>query len=80
MRVETSGMRTQVAALLAAALQPSLFSEVVVRDGIASLRHLVDKPVKYQEAPDLFCLDLFQFTDVDRLAHLASPAIVRDEK
>ena len=43
-------------------LEPSLFSEVVVRRGMPSLRHLVDKPVKYADAPDLFCLDLYRFT------------------
>jgi hypothetical protein len=31
----------------------------------------VDKPVPYQEAPDLFCLDLYKVTDLDRLPALA---------
>jgi hypothetical protein len=35
--------------------------------------------VKYQEAPDLFCLDLYNFTDLDRLAALAAPAVVTNE-
>lgn len=76
-RLESSGMRNQVVALVASALEPSLFSEVVVRHGIPSLRYLVDKPVKYQDAADLFCLDLYKFTDLDRLAALAAPAVVR---
>ena len=76
-RVESTGMRNQVVALIAAALEPSLFSEVVIRHGIPSLRYLVDKPVKYQEAPDLFCLDLYKFTDLDRLAALAAPSVVK---
>jgi hypothetical protein len=78
-RLESSGMRNQVVALVASALEPSLFSEVVVRHGIPSLRYLVDKPVKYQEAPDLFCLDLYKFTDLDRLAALGAPALVKTE-
>jgi len=78
-RVETSGMRNQVVALVAAALEPALFSELIIRHGMPSLRYLVDKPVKYQDAADLFCLDLFKFTDLDRLAALAAPAVVKIE-
>jgi hypothetical protein len=78
-RLETSGIRNQVVALVAAAIEPNLFSEVVVRHGMTSLRHLVDKPVKYEEAADLFCLDLYKFTDVDRLAALDAPTAVKNE-
>ena len=73
-RLESSGMRNQVVALVAAALEPKLFSEVVIRHGIPSLRYLVDKPVKYHEAADLFCLDLYKVTDLDRLAAMGAPA------
>ena len=47
-----------------------MFSEIVVRDGIPSLRYLFDKPVEYIEAPELFCLDLYKYFDLDRLAKL----------
>jgi hypothetical protein len=76
-RLETSGMRNHVVALIAAAIEPSLFSEIVVRHGIPSLRYLIDKPVKFQVAADLFCLDLYKVTDLDRLAVLAQPAVVK---
>ncbi len=76
-RVETSGMRTQAIALIAAALAPELFSEVAVRDGVRSLSVVFDKPVEYREAPDLFCLDLFRYFDLDRLAAMASPVTVK---
>ncbi|MBI3668069.1 MAG: hypothetical protein HY236_17860 [Acidobacteria bacterium] len=72
-RLETTGIRSQVAARVAAALEPGLFSAVVVRDGMPSLRHLLDAPVEYQDAPDLFCLDLFKEFDLDRLAEMAMP-------
>lgn len=72
-RLESNGMRSQVAA----ALEPSLFSEVILWDGISPLRLLVDKPVKFSDAPDLFCLDLYKHTDLDRLSMLAQPAIVK---
>ena len=64
--METSGRRTQVVGLVAAALEPSLFSEVVGRKGMSSLRYLVDKPVPFQDAADLFCLDLYKITDFDQ--------------
>lgn len=79
-RVETSGRRTQVAALVAAALEPSLFSEIRIRSGMQSLRYLVDKPVAFQEAVDLFCLDLYKVTDLDRLASLAAPTAVANQR
>lgn len=75
-RIETMGIRNQVVALVTSALEPSLLSEIVIRNGMASLRHLIDKPVKYAEAPDLFCLDLYKFTDLDRLAALSAPTTV----
>jgi dienelactone hydrolase len=77
LRLETAGFRSQVVGLVAAALKPGLFSEVVVHEGQKSLRHLLDAPVEYQSAPDLFCLDLFKEFDLDRIAELAAPAAVR---
>lgn len=70
-RIESTGKRNQVAALLAAALEPELFSEVVVHDGMRSLQFLLDSPVSFSDAPELFCLDLYKQFDVDQLAGLA---------
>jgi dienelactone hydrolase len=70
-RLESTGMRYQVAALIAAALEPDLFSELVVRDGMHSLKYLLDAPVRFQDAPELFCLDLYKEFDVDRFAVMA---------
>jgi dienelactone hydrolase len=78
-RLETRGMKNQVIGLIAAALRPNLFSEVVILDGMPSLRYLVDKPVPFQEAADLFCLDLFKFGDLDRLTALSAPAKVHTQ-
>ncbi len=78
-RLESSGRRTQVVALVAAALEPSLFSEVAVTKGMPSLRYLVDKPVPFQDAADLFCLDLYKITDFDRLTVLAAPTVVKQQ-
>jgi len=74
LRIESFGMRSQLAALIASALRADFFSEVIIREGIRTLSYLLDAPVKYRSTPDLFCLDLFKEFDVDRLAALAEPA------
>ena len=47
-----------------------------MRQGIRSLGYLLDAPVKYRTAADLFRLDLYKQFDVDTLAQLAAPAKV----
>jgi len=75
-QIESAGIRNQVAALIAADMEPTLFSEIAIREGMPSLRYLLDTPVKFESAPDLFCLDLYKEFDIDRLAMLAEPAKV----
>ena len=79
LRLETSGIRGQVEAVVASALEPHLFGEVAVHGGMHSLSYLLSKPVSYEDAPDLFCLDFFKEFDLDRLAGLAEPTRVRAE-
>ena len=78
-RIEVTGMRSQAVALAAAAIEPALYSEVVVRDGIQSWYHLLEKPVEFSAAPELFCLDLYKHFDLDRVALLAAPVQVKNE-
>ena len=73
-QVESTGIRNQVAALIAADMEPSLFSEIAINEGMPSMQYLLDAPVKFESAPDLFCLDLYKEFDIDRLAKLAEPA------
>jgi dienelactone hydrolase len=75
-RVETLGIRSQVVALAAAAIEPELFSEIYSDGAMSSLRYLLDTPVPYRTAADLFCLDLYKYFDIDRLAAIASPATI----
>jgi hypothetical protein len=70
-RLESTGARSQITALTAAALEPAQFSGVEIHDGIESLAKLLEAPITYEAAPDLFCLDLYKEFDVDRLAALA---------
>ena len=72
-RLMTNGIRSQVVALAAAALQPDLFSEIESKNAMISLRYLVDAPVPYRTAPDLFCLDLYKYFEIDRMTMLAFP-------
>jgi hypothetical protein len=71
--LEASGIRSQIAALAASALEPSTFSDILTREGMHSFGHLLDKAVPYQNAPELFCLDLYKEFDIDHLVALAAP-------
>jgi hypothetical protein len=75
-RLITDGIRSQLVALAAAALEPDLFSEIVSNHAMSSLNYLLDAPVAYRTAPDLFCLDLYKYFDIDRLSILAYPVRV----
>ena len=72
-RVESSGIRNQVATVIASALEPGLFSEIVIHEGMSSFSYLLEKPVEFQEAAELFCLDLYKDFDLDRLEAVAEP-------
>jgi hypothetical protein len=72
-RLETDGIRNQVIALTAAAIAPEDFSVVVNRNGMKSLSYLIDTPVPFRLAPELFCLDLYEYFDIETLAALAAP-------
>jgi hypothetical protein len=75
-RVETEGIRSQVVALAAAALEPETFSEVRSNAVMDSLHFLLDAPVPYRSAADLFCLDLYKYFDIDRLIAVAEPVAI----
>ena len=79
-RLETGGIRNQAVALVAAGLESTLFSDIVVRDGMHSLSYVLELPVRFDQAPELFCLDLYKDFDLDRLEALAAPAKVSVNK
>jgi hypothetical protein len=41
-----------------------------------SLSYVLDLPVRFEQAPELFCLDFYKDFDIDRLEALAAPAKV----
>ncbi len=75
-RLETTGIRSEVIGLVAAALEPTLFSDLVSREAMRSLGYLLDAPVIFRSAPELFCLDLYRDFDIDRFIALAAPTQV----
>src|SRR5438094_6022531 len=74
--LESSGIRSQVTALVSRCLEPASYSELLVRNGMKSLSYLLEKPVTYQDAPDLFCLDLDKEFDIEDIMVLAEPTKV----
>jgi dienelactone hydrolase len=75
-QVETNGIRDQVIALIAASIEPNMFSDVTNRNAMKSLAYILDKPVPLRSAPELFCLDLYRDFDIDTFTELSSPAMV----
>jgi hypothetical protein len=43
-----------------------------------SLGYLLDAPVAYRSAPDLFCLDLYKYFDIDSIAAIAAPTKIKN--
>ena len=77
--VEADGMRSQLDVLIAAAIEPELFSKIAVHHGIKSLRYVLDHPVTFYDAPELFCLDLYKEFDLDRISALAGSVEQSDD-
>ena len=76
-RIESRGRRSQVVALVGAALEPHFFPEIQVESGMKSLEDLLQTPVLYFQAPELFCLGLLPAFDLSRLVNLAEPTRIR---
>jgi hypothetical protein len=76
--LESEGYRMQLVSLVAAALQPSLFRSIAIHKGIHSMAELLDKSVKSNQVPDVFCLDLYKDIDLDTLKVMAEPAKVTE--
>lgn len=72
-RVISDGIRTEVITLTAAAIQPDAFPEITSHHAMKSLGFLLSKPIRFRSAPDLFCLDLYKYFDLDSIAAMAEP-------
>ncbi len=74
--VATDGPRSETAAVVAAAIEPQLFSSLDAYHAIQSFAAVYTKPLTYKEAPDLMCLDLYRDFDLSTLTAIASPVKV----
>ncbi len=77
-QVETDGIRSAVIAAVAAAIDPGAFSVVTSRHAMKSLSYLLDAPVAFRSAPDLFCLDLYKYFDIDSITSIAAPTAIEN--
>jgi hypothetical protein len=58
---------------MAASLEPGLFSNLVSNDVLESLGELLNGPLIFRSTPELFCLDLYKYFDIDGLEAMARP-------
>jgi hypothetical protein len=79
-RLESAGYRMQVVSLVAGALEPRLFKSITIHKGMHSLSYILDKPLRSDKVPDMFCLDLYKDFDLDMLKALAEPAAVTESE
>ncbi len=75
-RIITTGPRSETIAMVAAAIQPDLFSKLEARESIHSFQYAFDHPLTFDEAPELMCLDLYRDFDYNTLTAIASPVKV----
>lgn len=75
-QIITTGLRSETVAMVAAALEPELFSEFDAQKSIPSFAYAFEHPLTYHEAPELMCLDLYRDFDLNTLAAMASPVKV----
>jgi len=66
-----------VIAVTSAALEPTVFVRTESRQWMGSLDYLLKNSVAFRTAPELFCLDLYKYFDLDRLSLMAVPTEVR---
>jgi dienelactone hydrolase len=79
LRIESIGIRSQVISLIASDLASNLFSAISIHSGMHSFAYLLDQPIHYDAAPDLFCLDLYKDFDIDQLEQLSAPTRINSD-
>lgn len=78
-KIETEGIRSGVIAAVAAAVDPGAIDSINSHHAMKSFAHLLDAPVAFRAAADLFCLDLNKDFDLDSIAALAAPTKVEND-
>lgn len=70
------GPRSSVISLTAAALSEKRFAQVEVRNGLKSLKNLIEEGKSVETAPELFCFGLLEVMDIPEIASLIDPPVV----
>ncbi len=71
-QVVTSGPRAETVAMVAAALEPQLFTQLALQQSIASLQDVFDHPAAYSKAPEITCFELYKEFDFAMLSFLTN--------
>ena len=77
-QIETDGIRSAIIAEVAAAIEPDTFSVINSRHAMKTLNYLLDAPVAFHSAPDLFCLDLYKYFDIGSIQAIAAPTSIKN--
>lgn len=72
-KVRALGPRTSLIALVASAFDTDAIQGISVRNSLASLRQIIEKGVRVDQQPELFCFGLLQQFDIKHLAALTFP-------
>jgi len=64
------GLRTYIASLLAAGLEPQIFNKLTASSPVASLAELIEIPCRYNDDLPLFCVGLLEVADIRELKTL----------
>ena len=71
--VHAVGPRTSLAALIAAALEPSAISGLRLEESFRSLRDIIERDLDARQAPELFCFGLLEAFEVADIRALVAP-------
>jgi hypothetical protein len=73
LHITAIGPRASLAALVAQAAEPKLWRSADLREGLTSLKQVIDNNWSVDTHPELFCFGLLEFTDIDQLQARTQP-------
>lgn len=76
LRMTTKGRVAGLAALVYAALNPGRANQLELREMEKSLKDLLAKKVRYDNAPSMFCFGLLEVADIPEMIEMATPVKV----
>jgi hypothetical protein len=73
------GERSSLGALTAAALHPKHIDRVQLKDGLPTLKQVVEQNYSVDQKPELFCFGLLEQFDIPQLTAMVAPREVKTE-